>query len=209
MDIEYYGANCLAFSTKQARIVVDDNLADLGSKAITKPGDTAVFTGAHGSPQKDVKLVIDSPGEYEVAGISIVGIPARSHLEEKAVKNATMYKVLYGDVRVLVTGHVYPELSEAQLEAIGTVDLLYIPVGGNGYTLDPVGAMQLIKKIEPNAVVLTHYADTALQYDVPQQSLEEALKVVSIEPSQTTKKLKLKGGEFNEGSTDLIVLEKA
>ncbi len=47
------------------------------------------------------------------------------------------------------------------------VDLLIVPVGGNGYTVDPVGAMKLIKAIEPKLVVPSHYADKALKYPVP------------------------------------------
>lgn len=210
MDIEFYGANCIVLGNKQVRLVFDDNLTVLGSKAVTKPGDVAVFSGPHGKPAAETKLVIDMPGEYEVAGVSIQGIPARAHLEEKAVKNATIYKVLVDDIRILLTGHIYPELSESQLEAIGTVDLLVVPVGGNGFTLDPTGALQLIKKIEPKAIIATHYADSALSFEVPQQSLDDAIKVLSLEPTQTTKKLKLKNGMFtNEGATDLIVLEKS
>jgi hypothetical protein len=33
-------------------------------------------------------------------------------------------------------GHIYPELSEDQLEQIGMVDILVVPVGNSGYTLD-------------------------------------------------------------------------
>lgn len=209
MDIEYYGANCLALSTKKVRVVVDDNLAGLGATSVTKPGDVAVFTGPHGTAQPDAKLTIDMPGEYEVAAVSVYGIPARAHLEETAVKNSTMYKIVFGDLRILVTGHVYPELSEAQLEAIGSVDVVCVPVGGNGYTLDPTGALQLIRNIEPNAVIVTHYADKDLNYEVPQQELSEVLKILSMEPTVTTKKLKLKNGDFAEGTTDLIILEKS
>lgn len=209
MDIEFYGANCITFANKQVRLVLDDNLAKLGSKSITKDGDVALFTDGHGAPVVATKLVLDSPGEYEVAGVSITGIPARSHLEEKAVKSATIYKLSFDDIRVLVTGHIYPELSESQLETIGSVDIMIVPVGGNGYTLDPTGALQLIKKIEPKAVILTHYADDGLKFEVPQQSLEDAIKIISLEPSQTIKKLKVKSGDFAESTTNLIVLEKS
>lgn len=209
MDIEFYGANCITFTNKQVRLVVDDNLAVLGGKAITKEGDVALFTDGHGVPAVATKLILDSPGEYEVAGVSITGIPARAHLEEKAVKSATVYKLLFDDIRVLVTGHIYPELSESQLETIGAVDVMIVPVGGNGYTLDPSGALQLMKKIEPKVVIFTHYADSSLAFEVPQQSLDEAIKVISLEPSQTTKKLKVRAGDFADSTTEVIVLEKS
>ena len=34
MELRYYGANCLVLITKQARVVVDDNLSELGGKSI-------------------------------------------------------------------------------------------------------------------------------------------------------------------------------
>jgi len=208
MDIQFYGANCLVLSTKHARVVIDDNLVSLGGKTVSKEGDIALFTGAHADPSKPAKIVISEPGEYEVSGISIYGIPARAHIDEENKKNATMYKMLFEDLNVLVTGHVYPELSDAQLEAIGMIDVLFVPIGGNGYTLDGVGALKLIKKIEPKLVIPTHYDDGSLSYPVPQQALAQGLTALAMEPKETLTKMRLKPSELSDG-TQLIILEKA
>ncbi len=192
MDIQYYGANCVRISTKKASIVIDDNLADLGLKAITKAGDIALYTTAHPAIVAGVKISIDEPGEYEVSNASIEGIQARAHMDEENKKSATMFKIVADDVRIAVVGHIYPELSNDQLEKLGTIDILVIPVGGNGYTLDPLGALKLIKEIEPKIVVPTHYDDKAIKYEVPQQPLEEALKVLALESRETAPKLKIK-----------------
>jgi L-ascorbate metabolism protein UlaG (beta-lactamase superfamily) len=198
----------VALSASGVRVVVDDNLADLGAKAVLKAGDVALFTGLHAEVKVPAKLVIDSPGEYEVADFSMQGISVRTHLDEEKQKTGVMYKIITKDVSVLVLGHIYPELSDSELEQIGTVDVLITPVGGNGYTLDPVGALGLIKKIEPKIIIPTHYADKALQYPVPQQSFEEALKALVMEPAQTTGKLKLKSGDLTD-ALQLIVLDKS
>jgi L-ascorbate metabolism protein UlaG (beta-lactamase superfamily) len=207
MDIQFYGANCLAFTFKSKRVVVDDNLADIGAKGIIKAEDVALFTTAHGAPVP-AKLVLDGPGEFEVSDISIVGITARAHIDEQNEKHATMFKLSMADVRVLVTGHIYPDLSESQLEAIGLVDVLVVPVGGNGYTLDPAGSLKLIKAIEPKLVIPTHYADPELKFPVPQQELEHALKEIGMEAKLTTTKLHIKANELMD-STQLVILEKA
>jgi L-ascorbate metabolism protein UlaG (beta-lactamase superfamily) len=86
------------------------------------------------------------------------------------------------------------------------IDVLITPVGGNGYTLDPVGALSIIKKIEPKIVIPTHYADKALQYPVPQQSLEDALKALAMEPKQAASKLRVKPADLSD-TTQLIVLD--
>src|SRR6266567_6414699 len=111
MDIQFYGANCLTISTKQSRIVIDDNLHDLGAKPISKPGDVALFTAVHGDTVPGAKIIIDRPGEYEVSGVSIYGIEARSHIDEDDKKTVTIYKIIADDLSILITGHIYPELS--------------------------------------------------------------------------------------------------
>lgn len=206
MDIQFHGANCVTLTTKQARVVIDDNLVELGAKSIAKAGDVALFTTAHGNPAQAPKIIIDQPGEYEVSGVSIYGISARAHMDEEGQKTATMYKLVADDHRILITGHVYPELSDSQLEAIGMVDIMFVPVGGNGYTLDSIGALKLIKKVEPKVVIPTHYDGKGFSFPVPQQNLEEALKGLSMEPKETVSKLKIKPADLS-GATQLIILE--
>lgn len=207
MEFQFYGANCVRVVGKKAAITIDDNLAELGLKSATKAGDIALFTGPHGEPKADAKISIDLPGEYEVSNTSIKGVSAQAHMDEAAKKTATIFKIIAEDLRIVVLGHIYPDLNEHQLEAIGTVDVLIIPVGGNGYTLDPIGALKLIKKIEPKLIIPTHYADRDINFEVPQQSLDEALKALAIEVSETVPKIKVKSGEFGE-AIQLVVLER-
>lgn len=208
MDVQFYGANCVVINGKQMRLVIDDNLAELGAKSTSREGDIALFTHAVAAKSsQQAKITISEPGEYEVSGVSIYGIGARAHMDEETQKTATMYKLIVDDTSILITGHVYPELSDDQLEAIGMVDVMFVPVGGNGYTLDGVGALKLIKKVEPKLVIPTHYEDSTLQFPVPQQPLDQCLKTLAMEPKETTPKLKLKTTELSD-ITQLVVLEK-
>lgn len=206
MEIQFFGANCVTLATKQVRIVIDDYLESLGSKSISKDGDVTLFT--QGSPKRIVasRLNVDMPGEYEVSDISIYGISARAHTDESKKKNAIMYKILTNDLRILVTGHIYPDLSEKQLEEIGTIDILIIPVGGNGYTLDPVGAVQVAKKVEPKVVIPVHYEMSSISYEVPQQSLDMALKAFGKDSIDPVAKFKPKFSDLNQ-SLELVVVQ--
>lgn len=208
MDIQFFGANAIRLSDKKASLIFDDNLADLGLSSVTKAGEVALFTGAHSAPKADAKLVIDYPGEYEVSNVSIRGVAARAHIEEEGKKSAVIYRMIMDDLKVVVLGHIYPELSDEQLEAIGMVDVLFIPVGGSGYTLDPIGALKLIKKIEPKLVIPTHFDDSKIKYPVPQQPLEEALKTLAMEPKETVDRLKLKPADIGE-AMQVIVLKRS
>jgi len=207
MDIQFYGANCVVLTGKNARLVIDDNLTELGAKTIAKEGDIALFTGAHADPAQPAKILIDRPGEYEVSGVSLYGIAARSHIDEEGKKMATMYKIVWEDLNILVTGHIYPELSDAQLESIGMIDIMIIPVGGNGYTMDGIGALKIVKKVEPKVIIPTHYEDSKLNFPVPQQPLEQALKSLAMEPKETTAKLRIKAAELTDVA-QLIVVER-
>lgn len=206
MEFQYYGGNCIKISTKNAVLIIDDNLKELGLKSITKPDNVALLTTLT-AVRPDARLVIDDPGEYEVSDISIFGIAARSHMDEPGKKSATIYKIQFEDTRVCILGHVYPDLTDDQLEEIGLVDILITPVGGNGYTLDGIGALGLIRKIEPKFVIPTHYADKDINYEVPQQSLTDALKGLSMEPKDTVSKFKPKPADYGE-TTQLIILER-
>ncbi len=208
MDIQFFGANCIRLAGKKASIIIDDNLGDVGLKSVTKPGEIALFTNGHGEPDVDVKIVIDYPGEYEVSDVSVRGIAARGHIDEEGKKSSVIYRIITDDIRIAVVGHIYPDLTEKQLEAIGTVDVLIIPVGGNGYTLDGIGALKLIRKIEPKLIIPTHYADSKINYAVPQTDLETVLKNMSMEPKERVEKLKLKPADIAD-TTQLIVLERS
>jgi L-ascorbate metabolism protein UlaG (beta-lactamase superfamily) len=206
MEFQFYGGNCIRITTKQASIVVDDNLKDMGGKSITKPTDIALFTHLPAS-HPEARLVISDPGEYEVSEVSIFGLSARAHMDEPGKKTATIFRVQYEDTRVAILGHIYPDLHEDQLEEIGTVDILITPVGGNGYTLDATGAMDLIKKIEPKIVIPTYYADKSLNFEVPAADLQDALKNMALEVKETLPKYKPKFTDYGE-TAQIVILEK-
>lgn len=206
MELQYFGANCLRITTKKASIVVDDNLAKLGLKTISKLTDISLNTHT-AIPKHETRFVIDMPGEYEISGVAIHGIPVRAHMDESGKHSAVIYTIAYEDLKVVILGHIYPELSEEQLEQIGLVDIAVIPVGNSGYTLDGAGALKLIKELEPKVIIPTHYGDSAVKYEVPQVDLAETLKVLTMEPSETLEKYKPKAIELTD-SARLIVLKR-
>lgn len=206
MELQYFGGNCIRIWTKKAQIVVDDNLEQLGLKSITKPADISLHTHA-GIPSQDAHFTADMPGEYEISGVVMHGIGARSHMDDEGKKSATIYTITADDMKLAVLGHIYPELSEVQVEAIGLTDIAIVPVGNNGYTLDGAGALTVIKKIEPKVVIPTHYADKAIKYEMPQVELAEALKSLTMEAAETFDKYKPNRADWTD-TAKLIVLKR-
>lgn len=207
MELQFFGANCLKITAKKASIVIDDNLAQLGLKSVTKPDDISLRT-LESFPAQKARFETHMPGEYEISGVSIHGIAARSHMDEEGKNSATIYIISAGGVKVVILGHIHPDLAEDQIGQIGMVDIAVVPVGGNGFTLDGVGALKVVKEIEPKVVIPTHYADKAIKYEVPQAELAEALKNMGMESAETVDKYKFKPAELSD-STKVVVLERS
>lgn len=205
MDIEYKGGNCVIITTKNATLAIDPNLGGLGLKDQGAKADVQLITQPlFEAPKKDGALIISQPGEYEVENISIKGVAVQAHIDAKTdLPRATMFRLSTTEVSLAVLGHIHPDLSDQQLESLGVIDVLIVPVGGNGYTLDATAAIQLIKTIAPKVVIPTHYADKDINYPVPQADLDIFLKDLGA-PVEETAKLKLKSRILN----DALVVQK-
>lgn len=193
-EVEYKGANCVVISSKKASIVVDPKLSIVGLKDASVKDAVELATEARFAiNSEDAKLVIEGPGEYGIADFDIRGIAAQRHLDaETEPKVSTIYRIETSDIRAAVIGNIYEKLSEDQLEEIGIVDVLVIPVGGSGYTLDATGAAALTRQIDPKVVIPVHYADDAVKYEVPQSDIETFTSELGV-PVEEAPKLKLKG----------------
>jgi L-ascorbate metabolism protein UlaG (beta-lactamase superfamily) len=142
---------------------------------------------------KDSQLVIEGPGDYELGDFSIRGTSATRHLDtESDEKISTLYRIEVGEVRIALIGNIAPKLNEEQLEALGVVDIVILPVGGRGYTLDATSAASIVRQVDPKVVIPTHYEDSMLKYEVPQDTLATFVKELGA-PVETVAKYKVKG----------------
>ena len=193
-EIEYKGGNTVIISTKKATIVADSKASLVGLKDIAVKDAVELSTEARFALNSDgAKLVIEGPGEYGVGDFDIRGIAAQRYLDsESDPRISTIYRIEIGDVRIALIGNIYEKLTDDELEEIGVIDIVILPVGGNGYTLDATGAANIVRKIDPKLVIPVHYADKALAYEVPQDTLETFVKELGA-PVEVTPKYKSKG----------------
>lgn len=192
-EVEYKGANSVVISTKKGTIVTDPKLSLVGLKDANVKDSIEIATEVRFALNTDTaRLVIEGPGEYGISDFDIRGIAAQRHLDsESDPKASTIYRIEAGEIRVALIGNIYEKLSEVQLEELGLIDVLIIPVGGNGYTLDATGAVTLTRLIDPKIVVPIHYADPAIKYEVPQDDFETFAKELGGTVEEAPK-LKLK-----------------
>jgi hypothetical protein len=194
-DIEYKGGNGVIIATKKTTVVIDPKLSVVGLKDLSAKDAVELATEARfATNNKDARLSIEGPGDYEIGDFSIRGVRAVRHLDTASDEPlSTMYRLEVGDVRLAVLGNIADQLDEEQLEALGVVDILVIPVGGGGYTLDATAAATLARHIDPKVVVPVHYADSAVKYEVPQDTLDTFVKELGS-PVESTAKFKVKAG---------------
>ena len=194
-DIEYKGGNGVVITTKKTTLVVDPRLSVVGLKDLAIKDAVEISTEPRFAINSSVaQLSLEGPGDYEVGDFSIHGTAAMRHIDTEAdEKIATIYRVEVGEVRIALLGNIAPKLSEAQLEELGVIDLLILPIGGGGLTLDPTSATGLVRQIDPKAVIPTHFADSALKYEMPQEALETFVKELSAPVEEAGSKYKVKG----------------
>jgi len=102
-------------------------------------------------------FLIKGPGEYEIKGVSVIGV-ASFHDEKEGAERGrnTMYRIEIDGVKIGHLGDLGHVLSSSQVDTLDGIDVLLVPVGGV-YTIDAEKAAQVIADIEPRIVVPMHY----------------------------------------------------
>ena len=163
MDITYLGHSSFKIKSKNASIITDPFSPEkVGLKYPKISADIVTVSHDHDDHNKadlvkDTRMVIKNPGEYEVMGISIVGI-STFHDDKKGTlrgKN-TIFVIEIEDIRVAHLGDLGHVLSEKTIDKIGDVDILLIPIGGE-YTINSSQSAQIVRDMEPNIAIPMHF----------------------------------------------------
>ena len=144
---------------------------------------------------------ITGPGEYEVKGVFIKGLPSESEYDgEKRIN--TIYTVALEGMNICFLGGVNTtELPPETDEAIDEVDVLFVPIGGEG-VLDPARAYKLAVAIGPKLIIPIHYGDVGAK-----DALKLFLKEAGENPSPVAK-LTLKKKDLEGKEAEVVVLER-
>jgi hypothetical protein len=146
-------------------------------------------------------FVISGPGEYEVKGIFIKGLPGTSNYGGEKRINTIYTMSLEGMNLCHLGAQSEEELEKDTDEAINEVDILFVPIGGDG-VLDPAKAYKLAVALEPKIIIPIHYGDVGGK-DALKQFLKEAGESPSPVPKLTLKKKDLEGKE-----AEVVVIDR-
>ena len=212
MEITWYGHSCFRLTERNFATVVTDPFDSkaIGYEALKLKAE--IVTVSHDAAGhnytdavKGTTHVIDGPGEFEIGDVFITGVQTDGASKKKSASGTrnTLYVFDYDGITVAHLGDLQQVPSQTEIEALGTVNVALVPVGGGG-GLNAAKAAEIISLLEPNIVIPMHYAteDVKLSLD----SLNKFIKEMGLTKPESQPALKVTRSGLPE-ETHVIVLD--
>ena len=162
MKIIWHGHSCFEVSDKVTVVIDPHDGKSLGIKTPSVRADILLISHDHfdHNCSRIVKgdfVTLREPGKKELKGVKVQGLPAY-HDDAEGTKRGkvTLFRFEIGGIRFCHCGDLGQDLSDQQVQALGKVDVLFVPVGGV-FTLDGAGAQRLVDRLQPKVVVPMHF----------------------------------------------------
>lgn len=213
MEITWYGHSCFRLAERGMATVVADPFDNksIGYSPLRLKAD--IVTVSHDAPGhnnaeavKGTSHVITGPGEFEIGGVFITGVQTDGGSSGKKgreqIRN-TLYVFDYDGLTVAHLGDLRQVPTQAEVEALGTVNVALVPVGGGG-GLNAAKAAEVVSLLEPDIVIPMHYStpDVKLALD----SLSKFLKEMGLGKQESQASLKVSRSSLPD-ETHVAVLD--
>jgi L-ascorbate metabolism protein UlaG (beta-lactamase superfamily) len=214
MDITYLGHSCFRIKTNLLSIVCDPfDPKMVGLRLPSQEADLVTISHHHKdhdnlAPIKNIRKVIDGPGEYEVGGVSVRGYQTY-HDDRKGESRGgnIIYLFEAGGIKILHLGDLGHVLSDKLVEEIGEVNVVMIPVGGE-YTIGPEKAVEVANRLGAQITIPMHYLLPGMNQEVfgKLAGVDEFLKLINLTVEKLPK-LSVKFADLGEDQK-IVVLER-
>ncbi|OGI21881.1 MAG: hypothetical protein A2808_01875 [Candidatus Moranbacteria bacterium RIFCSPHIGHO2_01_FULL_55_24] len=217
MIIQYYGDYCFKISTKPGGratedIVIWTDPLEKGAGLRSPQGEADIVFFTHGDGEaareslKGSPVILDCPGEYAAKGISAMGFPAFQDDKEGSVSGQnTIFAFESEEMHIVFLGALGHDLSPETLDRLGSTDILFLPVGDHK-ALSPEVAAQLVRKIEPNIVILMHYKMPGLTLALENE--KAFCDAIGNCPKEALPKLNIKKKDLEGRTLETVLLER-
>lgn len=208
MDITWLGHSCFRLKGSQAVLITDPFPPDLG---YTLGKQTArIVTVSHQHPSHNYvegidgdPRVISGPGEYEISGVLVIGIATyHDSVRGQTRGKNTAYLIEMDGVTICHLGDIGHALNAEQIEEIGDVDVLLLPVGGVS-TINAAMAAEIIRRIEPKAVIPMHYKTPFIDREL--EPVDDFLREMGQEQGEPRPKLTVSRTNMPAGSQVFVL----
>lgn len=167
MKIKWFGQSCFRITSEDGTKIILDPYKMPGYKLPELQADMVTVSHNH-SDHNNVDAVggnfilIKGPRMFSQNGIEITGVQTfHDDISGARRGNNIVYNFKINGIYICHCGDLGHLLSLEQINKIGIVDILMLPVGG-GTTLDVNGAVEVVKQLNPKIVIPMHYRTEAM-----------------------------------------------
>lgn len=208
MIINWIGHSCFRIIPDNGKVIVTDPFEGIGIEMKETYADILLISHGHGDHSAKGKVtgtyrLIEGPGEYQEAGISITGFDSYHDNEQGRLRgHNTIFRIRADGLTVAHLGDLGCIPAGDLLEALRGTGILLVPVGGN-YTIGPAEALEVASLLEPKIIIPMHYRTEGVMLDIGRlHKFEEAVKgnyafssigsdTLNIEPSELGRRTKV------------------
>lgn len=192
-----FGDTVLAFDpvSKKSKFRANNFGADIALISLNHPDMNGVDQVNRGEKQA---FIIKAPGEYEIQGVFIKGLPSFSKYGGEDKIN-TIYTVNFENMNLCFLGALGSlEIPNETKAGIDGIDILFVPISGLG-VLNPAEAYKFAVSLEPSIII-------PMQMD--EKSLKTFLKEGGDEGIKAIEKLTIKKKDLEGKTGEIIVLQE-
>lgn len=213
MQIHYFGLSSFKITTKDAVVITDPFDKESGLTPPRGAADIIILSeknnklytatsGISGEP-----FLVNDPGDYDLKGVTVTGIPVKQEGDDDKdgkVRYIIATLIEAEDIRILNLNHIRTfSMSEDDLEDLGEIDILILPVGGNS-VMTAKDAAKIAHEIEAKIIIPSHYATDGLK--LPYEKVDGFLKEMGGK-SENMEKLLIKKKDFVPDQMQIITLD--
>lgn len=164
LQIRWHGHSCFEITNELTLVTDPHDGKSIGIPAPNVQGDIILLSHDHFDHSSGIKIVekegskiVTDVRKRTISNIEISGFES-FHDENFGSKRGSniIYKFIMDGMKFCHLGDLGHELDDNTVQKIGSVDILFIPVGGN-FTIDDKKAWNVIKKIKPKIIIPMHY----------------------------------------------------
>ncbi len=204
MQIQYFGLSSFKITAKEATIITDPFHKDSGLTPPRGAADVLILAEKNSKLYSAVSGIsgehfdITDPGDYDVKSVAVTGIPLR-----QGDKYVTVFLIESEDIRILNLSHIKEfNLKEEELEELGDIDILILPVGGNT-VMSAAAAGKAVNEVEPKIVIPSPYTMDGLIFDL--DGLDKFVKEMGGKKEEMDK-LTVRKKDLVEEGAKLVIL---
>lgn len=214
MELTWYGLGCFRIVERGYPAVVLDpfNEDETGLMLPRSRAEIVTSSVLLDDPQqtrwkglRGISHTLAGPGEYEIGGLFITGVATfRDHKRGAEAGQNVVFSVNINGVVVCHLGELGHTPTQMQVEAMGAVNVLLIPVGLHG-GMSPTMVSEIVSMVEPDIVVPMNYRTPGLK--LTRNPVDRFLKEMGVTYGEPQPSLKVLSGSSGAEETQVVLLE--